>query len=191
VGSRRAWPEGVTRRRAGAAAAPGGRRPCRAGVRGAAGDVLGGGQGRRARLRAGAEGTRVRVAGAGAGGRRCGSWLGRARLQAGAGGRGRGQTLARADAGVAAVGRALLLGQRDWSWGFYLPLPHHGSWRGTATPRLVARQALPRHRSSIPVVATSAHCRATMHGAAQAFSCAIAIGAAKSVSLKKQTVLDL
>ena len=38
---------------------------------------------------------------------------------------------------------------------------------------------------AIPVVATSASCRATMHGAAQGFDRARAIGAAKSVSLKK------
>ena len=35
---------------------------------------------------------------------------------------------------------------------------------------------------AIPVVATSASCRATMHGVAQAFGHARAIGAAKSVS---------
>ena len=37
----------------------------------------------------------------------------------------------------------------------------------------------------IPVVATSDLCRATMHGVAQAFGRARAIGAAKSVSFKK------
>jgi len=46
----------------------------------------------------------------------------------------------------------------------------------------VARQALPRQRSAIPVAATSALCRATMHGAAQAFGRARAIGAVKNVS---------
>jgi len=56
----------------------------------------------------------------------------------------------------------------------------------------VARQGLPRQPSTFPVVATSAHCRAIMHGAAQAFGRAMAVGAAKSVSFeKKHTVLDL
>jgi len=55
----------------------------------------------------------------------------------------------------------------------------------------VARQALPRHRSAFPVVATSSTSRATMHGAAQAFRRAMALGAAKSVSFEKKTVLDL
>jgi len=51
----------------------------------------------------------------------------------------------------------------------------------------VTRQALPRQRSAISVVATSARCRATMHGTTQAFSRAREIGAAKYVSffLKK------
>ena len=72
------------------------------------------------------------------------------------------------------------------------PLPRHAPWRGTATPRSVARQARPRQRSAIPVAVTSARCRATMHGAAQTFGRARAIGAAKSVSFKKNpTVLDL
>ena len=82
-------------------------------------------------------------------------------------------------------------GGRDWPQGFYSALPRHGSGRGSAAPRLVARQALPRQRSAIPVVATSALCRATIHGATQAFDRARAIGAAKSVSLKKLTVLNL
>jgi len=63
--------------------------------------------------------------------------------------------------------------------------PRYAPWRGTAAPRLVARQALPRQRSAFLIVATSAPCRATMHGAAQAFGRAMAIGATKSVSLKK------
>jgi len=72
------------------------------------------------------------------------------------------------------------------------PWPRHTPWRGTAAPTSVARQARPRQRSAIPVAATSARCRATMHGAAQAFGRARAIGAAKSVSFfKKPTVLDL
>jgi len=55
---------------------------------------------------------------------------------------------------------------------------------------LVARQALPRHRSAFPVVATSSNRRATMHGVAQAFRRAMALGAAKSISFEKKTVLD-
>ena len=56
-----------------------------------------------------------------------------------------------------------------------------------------ARQALPRQPSTFPVVATSALCRATMHGAAQAFGHAMAIGATKNVSFeeKKPTMLNL
>jgi len=53
----------------------------------------------------------------------------------------------------------------------------------------VARQTLPRHRSIFPVVATSSTRRATMHGVAQAFRRAMALGVAKSVSFKK-TVFD-
>jgi len=56
--------------------------------------------------------------------------------------------------------------------------------------RWVAQQALPRQPSTFPVVATSAPCRATIHGAAQAFGRAMAIGAAKSISFEKKTVLD-
>ena len=69
--------------------------------------------------------------------------------------------------------------------GIYMVLPRHVSGRGTAAPRSVARQDLPRQRSPNPVVATLAHCRATMHGAAQAFGRAMIIGATKSVSLTK------
>jgi len=29
---------------------------------------------------------------------------------------------------------------------FYLDLPRRGQWRGSVTPRFVARQAMPRHR---------------------------------------------
>ena len=61
---------------------------------------------------------------------------------------------------------ALLLGQRDWQRGFYSALPRHGSGRGTAAPRSVARQSPAPSPVAIPVVATSARCRATMHGAA-------------------------
>jgi len=64
-------------------------------------------------------------------------------------------------------------------------LPRRDGWRGTVAPRSVAWQALPRQRSAISVVTTSARYRATMHGAAQAFGRARAIGAAKSVSFKK------
>jgi len=67
----------------------------------------------------------------------------------------------------------------------YLAPPRHAPWRGTAASRSVARQALPRERSAIPIAATSALCRATIHGATQAFGRARAIGAAKSVSFKK------
>ena len=49
-------------------------------------------------------------------------------------------------------------------------------WRG---------RALPRQRSALLVVATSALCRATMHGATQVFGHARTICAVKSVSLKK------
>jgi len=59
-------------------------------------------------------------------------------------------------------------------------LPRRDGWRGTAAPRSVARQALPRQRSAISVVATSARCCAM-----QAFGRARAIGAAKSFSFKK------
>ena len=55
-------------------------------------------------------------------------------------------------------------------------LPRQDRWRG---------RALPRQRSVLLVAATSALCRATMHGAVQAFGRARVIGAAKSVSLKK------
>ena len=43
-------------------------------------------------------------------------------------------------------------------------------------------RVLSRQRSALLVAATSALCRATMHGAAKAFGHARAIGAAKSVS---------
>ena len=57
---------------------------------------------------------------------------------------------------------------------------------GSAAPRSVARQALPRQLSAFPVVAMSAPRRATMHGVAQAFGRAMAIDAAKSVSFKEK-----
>ena len=99
------------------------------------------------------------------------SWRGgrRARWRAGTGGRGRGG-LAAPTAGLAA---SVLFGSAA---------PRIRA-RSTA-PRSVARQALPRQRSAILVAATLALCRATMHGAAQAFGHARAIGAAKSVSFK-------
>ena len=52
---------------------------------------------------------------------------------------------------------------------------------GAAAPKSVARQTLPRQRSANPVTATSALCRATMHGVAQAFGHAKTIGASKIV----------
>ena len=55
-------------------------------------------------------------------------------------------------------------------------VPRQDRWRG---------RALPRHRSAIPVAATSARGRTTMHGAAQAFGRTREIDAAKNVSLKK------
>ena len=70
----------------------------------------------------------------------------------------------------------------------YLALPRHGSERDTATPRSVARQELPRQRSPKPVVATSDLCCATMHCAAQAFSRARTIDAAKSVRFFKKKI---
>ena len=125
--------------------------------------------------------------------------------EAGPGVRGRGEAgLARARRGRAAAGRALAAAAAfgragragcvragGLARGIYMVLPRHGSGRGTAAPRSVARQDLPRQRSPRPALATSAVCRATMHGAAQTFGRARAIGAAKSVSLKKQRVLDL
>ena len=69
--------------------------------------------------------------------------------------------------------------------GIYLVQPRHATGRSTAVPRSVARQDLPRHRSPRPAHATSALCRATMHGAAQAFGRARAVSVAKSVSFKK------
>ena len=65
-------------------------------------------------------------------------------------------------------------------------LPRHAPWRVTAAPRSVARQTLPRHRSAFSVVTMLSTCHATMHGAAQAFRRALAIGAAKSVSFEEK-----
>jgi len=63
---------------------------------------------------------------------------------------------------------------------------------GAAAPRSMAWQALPCQRSTIPIAAISALYRVTMHGAAQTFGRARAVGTAKIVSLKKNpTVLDL
>ena len=71
----------------------------------------------------------------------------------------------------------------------YLALPRHRSGRVTAAPRSVARQTLPRHRSSPRHPSR----RATVHGVALAFWRARKIGVAKSVSFRKKikTVLDL
>jgi len=71
--------------------------------------------------------------------------------------------------------------------GIYLVQPRHGSGRGTAAPRSVARQELPRQRSPKPVVATSDLCRTTMHDATQVFGRDRAKDAAKSFSFKKKT----
>ena len=90
-----------------------------------------------------------------------------------------------------AVGRAGVRAARGSAAGFYLAQTRHDPWRGTAAPRSLARQALPRQRSALLVATTSAMCRATMHDVAQAFDRAREIGAAKSVSLKKAEVLDL
>jgi len=101
------------------------------------------------------------------------SWRGRRMRGRGVGGRGHGgQT-------------ALLLGQRDWKRGFYSALPRHGSGCGTIAPRSVARQSPAMSPVAIPVVTTSACCRATMHDATQTFDRASAIGAAKSISFLK------
>jgi len=105
---------------------------------------------------------------------------------AGGGGRGGGQALRCA----AAAARAR---EEEGRGGSYIRLcramdqgaavPRQDRWRG---------RALPRQRSALLVAATSALCRASMHGAAQAFGRARAIGVAKSVSFKKNSsVLDL
>ena len=67
----------------------------------------------------------------------------------------------------------------------YLAQPRHAPWRGTAAPRSVARQSPATSTIANSVAATSALCRATMHGATQVFGRARTIGAAKNVSLKK------
>jgi len=121
-----------------------------------------------------------------AGGRDAPAFVARpARALRGGSGRARAGDRPGACGRCAACGRAGGLA-RD----IYLVLPRHAPWRVSAAPRSVARQTLPRHRSAAPVVAMSSSCRVTMHGAAQAFHRAMAIGAAKSVSLKK-TMLDL
>ena len=56
-------------------------------------------------------------------------------------------------------------------------LPRQDRWRG---------RTLPRQRPALPVAATSALCRAAMHGAAQAFGHVRVIGAAKTVSFLKK-----
>ena len=72
-------------------------------------------------------------------------------------------------------------------------LPRREWWRGGAAPRSVARQTLPRHRSALRSSPRQPSRRATMHGTAQAFGRARAIGAAKSVSfkIKNPMMLDL
>jgi len=126
-----------------------------------------GGSGRRGR-RAGAHPAADGLAGA-AGRTRLTCWLGRA------GRRGRRQAW-RAGCLAALLGERRLLGTRAAAE--VIP--------GSAAPRSVARQALPRQRSTIPVAATSALCRATMHGATQVFGRTRTIGAAKSVSFFKK-----
>ena len=61
--------------------------------------------------------------------------------------------------------------------GLYPALSRQDRWRG---------RALPRQRSALLVAATSALYHATMHGVAQAFGRARAIGAAKNVSFLKK-----
>ena len=110
-------------------------------------------------------------------GRRAGAGAGCCTTAGGAGGGG-----ASAGAGGRQAGRVRASGRAR---GIYSALPRHGSGRGIAAPRSMARQELPRQLSPKPIVATSDLCRATMHGAAQAFGRVRVIGAAKSVSLKK------
>ena len=62
---------------------------------------------------------------------------------------------------------------------------------GSVAPRIMARQALSRQRSAIPVAVASALCHATIHDAAQAFGHTRTIDVAKNVSLKKSRGLDL
>ena len=121
-------------------------------------------------------------------------WLAREHMGAAAG-------LARAEAGVACFATARRCAaaaararEEEGRGGSYIRLcramdqgavvPRQDRWRG---------RALPRQRSARLVAATLAVCRATKHGAAQAFGRARAIDAAKSVSffLKISTVLDL
>ena len=119
------------------------------------------------------------------GGRGCGGRRPRPRAGAGEGGRG--------DTALLRFSRnADCSGKRQRRW-LYRALPRHGSGRGTAAPRSMARQELPRQRSPKAALAMSALCRSTMHDVAQAFGRARAIGVTKSVSffLKKSTVLDL
>ena len=66
--------------------------------------------------------------------------------------------------------------------GIYLALSRHRSGRGKAAPRSVARQTLPRHRSTPRSSPRHPSRRATIHGAAQAFRRAREIDAAKSIS---------
>ena len=68
----------------------------------------------------------------------------------------------------------------------YLGLPRREGWRCGAAPRSMARQTLPRHRSAPRSSPCHPSRRATMHGAAQAFRCAMATAVAKSVSFEKK-----
>ena len=74
--------------------------------------------------------------------------------------------VARPARALAAGGRAGVRAGGGLARDIYSALPLHGSGRGSAASRSVARQALPCQRSAIPVAATSALYRATMHGAA-------------------------
>ena len=127
--------------------------------------------------------------------RRWAAWRGRTRLARWLAWEhaGTAASLARAEAGVACFAAARRCAaaaapapEEEGRGGSYIRLcramdqgaavPRQERWRG---------RAMPRQRSALLVAATSALCRASMHGAAQAFGHVRAIGAAKSVSLKK------
>ena len=88
---------------------------------------------------------------------------------------------------LAAGGRAWVRVGGGLARDIYLAQTRHAPWRGSDTPRSVARQSPTTSAIAFSVVATSDLCRATMHDVAQAFGRARAIGAAKSVSFKKKT----
>ena len=123
------------------------------------------------------------------------SWSGRAAggalrsVRAGRRGGRRAGTAAVGAAGAAvAVLRARATGRRQGgrlTGDIYLILPRHEPWRVRATSRSVARQTLPRHRSTLRSSPRHPSRCATMHGAAQAFRRAREIGIGKSVSFEK------